>query len=358
MAISTFSPNGYNSASGSGILESSIIDILSSDEYAAGLQENLSPLGIVTKIAVAKDQVVTGMTGSRPVEAVGENEPGVKLSRNETYKKAIEAKEYVAEAEISRQMLAWIEKTKGRPANDPSVAAMLADMKDSVKFLGDTLKKTMNVAGSRLYGKGSSITASSGAGSASPDGKALFATDHVIKFPSDASVTSYSNALSTALDATNLLAAINHYRLNVRDHDGSRLVEPEAYTVIIPRDLRSAFNSAVNAINGEGTPSQFAGSGSNSNLVNPFYVGGQKVNLVVDDWLGQTVNGVSNGSATNWFLLNRPYALDTGAMRCTVVYDKEVKFYYDFNTRKNMVSVSAMYSMDHFNPAAVVRGNV
>ena len=178
MSESTFTPNGYSSAAGTDILSSTIIDILSSDEYAAGLQANLNPLGIVTKIAVAKDQVVTGMTGSRPVEAVGESQPGTTVARNETYKKAIEAKEYVAQAEISRQMLAWIEKTKGRPANDPSVAAMLADMKDSVKFLGDTLQKTMNVQASRLYGMGSSITAASGAGSASPDGKALFADDH------------------------------------------------------------------------------------------------------------------------------------------------------------------------------------
>jgi hypothetical protein len=144
--------------------------------------------------------------------------------------------------------------------------------------------------------------------------------------------------------------------LNVRDNDGSRLVEPDSYTVIIPRDLRSTFYTAVNAVNAMGTPSMYAGTGSNSNLVNAFYLGGQKVELVVDDWLGQTVNGVANGSATNWFLLNRPYALDNGAFRCTVVYDKEVKFYYDFNTRKNMVSVSAMYSMDHFLPQAVVRG--
>lgn len=357
MAESTFTPNGYTLAAGTDVLASSIIDVLSSDEYAAGLNDALNPLGFVTKVAVAQDQVVTGMTGSKPVEAVGENEPGVKVSRNETYKKAIEAKEYVAEAEISRQFLAWIEKTKGRPANDPSVAAMLADLKDSTKFLGDTLKKTLNVQASRVYGRGSSITASSGAGSASPDGKALFADDHVIKFPSNPSITSYDNALSTALDATNLLAAINHYRLNVRDHDGSRLVEPESYTVIIPRDLRSAFYTAVNAINMEGTASEYAGTGSNSNLRNAFFIGGQKVNLVVDDWLGQTVNGVTNGSATNWFLLNRPYALDTGAFRNTVVYDKEVKFYYDFTTRKNMVSVGAMYSVDHFNPAAVLRGN-
>lgn len=356
MAESTFSPNGYTLAAGSDILASSIIDILSSDEYAAGLQENLNPLGIVTKIAVAKDQVVTGMTGSNPVEAVGDSQPGVKVARNETYKKAIEAKEFVAEAEISRQMLAWIEKSKTLNGADASVASMRDELKDSVKFLGDTLKKTMNVQASRLYGMGSSVSATSGAGSASPDGKALFADDHVIKFPSDASITTFDNKLTTALDATNLLAAINHYRLNVRDHNGYRLVEPDSYTVIIPRDLRSTFYTAVNAINAMGTPSMYAGTGSNSNLINQFFIGGQKVDLVVDDWLGQTVNGIANGSATNWFLLNRPYAIDTGAFRNTVVYDKEVKFYYDFNTRKNMVSVSAMYSMDHFNPSAVLRG--
>jgi len=69
-------------------------------------------------------------------------------------------------------------------------------------------------------------------------------------------------------------------------------------------------NSATNA------PGVFAGTGSNANLINTFYFGGNKVKFVSNPWLGaSTAEKGTLGNATQWYLANAMAAKSQRALR-------------------------------------------
>ena len=102
-------------------------------------------------------------------------------------------------------------------------------------------------------------------------------------------------------------------------------------------------NSATNA------PGVFAGTGSNANLINTFYFGGNKVKFVSNPWLGAaTAEKGTLGNTTQWYLANAMAAKSQRAMRYIALNEGELEMWYDENTKNRYVSYYHACAFDHY----------
>lgn len=214
-------------------------------------------------------------------------------------------------------------------------------------------KRTINREFANLLAKGfGTPTAAFGPGSPSPDGLSLFNAAHVVK--SDG--TTYSNLLASAFSSVALEAAIQSYKTTVKAASGFRLDTPDMFTLLIPRALETAARKILNSSGDQA--GLWAGTGSNSNLMNVFSFQGSKVEIVILDMLGETDKaggkvGGANADAM-WFLLNKAYALEYGAFRIFTLWSDEIETWYDPKTSSSFTKLTSWWGLEHFNPECVM----
>ena len=263
-------------------------------------------------------------------------------------------KTYGRKHKCTKVFFEWIKRGAQITGADSSVKAELNKFKEGVERLvaGSTL--TFNIQIAKVLASGFSITSAYGAGSASPDGKALFAADHIIKKTGG----TFSNIISAGsfLTAVTLKAAIQQYKTTIYTGNGYRIKTPEIFDLLVPRALETAAREILNS--GGDQAGVYAGTGSNANLLNVFSFQGSKVRLTVVDMLGEIdLDGSIIGGANAdkmWFLMNKEYALRYKAFRVFRLWDNEIKMWQDDETDSFYTKLTAHFGVDFYNPECIL----
>lgn len=183
-----------------------------------------------------------------------------------------------------------------------------------------------------------------------PGGQYLFDTDH----PYNAGASTFRNVLGGSygtlddnLSATSLQNALDIHKLELKTQRGYNTIIPEAYTLIIPRALEATAGGIINS------PTQvagmYAGTGSNSSLVNTFYFDNNKIKFVVNPFIGMVTQEKGTiGATTNWFLANTELLKDQKALRYSVLNEGEFEMWYDEHTKQRYASYYHACSFDHY----------
>jgi len=245
---------------------------------------------------------------------------------------------------VSKLLSKWIMKNETLASADNSVQAEIRKLMEDVTFLADGAKLTLNNEAIGVLADGFAVTKPYGAGSASPDGVALFSASHVVK--KDGST--YSNTDTGALDATTLEAAIQLHKTEIKMGNGRRVRTANVYQLLVPRALETAARKILIA------GGQLAGSYDPTNMT-VFDFQGSKVELIVSDVLGQTDdNGSTVGNDTQWFLINSELARQIKAFRYFSLYEQEVTTWFDDDSGNFYVKLDMAFGVDHYQPECIV----
>lgn len=346
----TFGPSGYNVAAGKSILNPTISEIIDQATRIAGINESdkvASDLGFTMYQPLTPDETFTSMRPVTPAPSYGEGEVTPLKKRDEGYRKSTKMVKFGDKISVSDEMLAWIETGTTIDGADSSLKRELMKLGNDVESLVQSIDMTKSILMSSVIGFGAVGTAAYGPGSLGGDDKALFADDHP-----NAGFTLDNNA-ATALDATNLLAAINAMKA-FKGENGYLLKVPSVFTLVVPRALESTARVLLNSTSDQA--GLYAGTGSNANLLNQFMFNGQRVELVVSDFIGQdsgsvlSFSGLSGtiGSATSCYLLNKEGLKRDKAFKFGSLWDKRVETWREHDTGLNWVKVSMYANADHF----------
>lgn len=204
------------------------------------------------------------------------------------------------------------------------------------------------------------VTASFGPGSAVYDGKALFATDHII---ADTGAT-YSNIVADdgnaanygALTFAHLKKAVKMLR-EMKDGLGIRMKRPASgiYDLVVSPELEETALNILSDSNGF-SPYTFAGADAgNSNYGNVFMRDGFKVRLVVLETLNQPDSlGNTIGSETMWFVINKEGANFRKALRKLKFGDISIKMFEDEDTRATFITAEKFFGAQALYPEIIV----
>lgn len=354
MTVSNVSfQTGVNFQEGAAILSPLIQEIANMVEAEVGLKDEAAKFGFTMGQVLTPSGVITSMVGPEYLPEMGEDEEAPLLTLTQGYEKGYELKTYGGAFKVTKLFLEWLKKASTIQGADSSVKAELTKFKDNVVRLMRSSKRTINREIANVLAKGFSVTAAYGPGSAGGDGVSLFSASHPVK--SESGVT-YSNVLAGALSSTNLAAGIQSYKTAIKAPSGFRLETPDTFTLMVPRALETAARVILNS-SGD-SAGMFAGTGSNSALLNQFNFEGSRVELVVLDMLGETdkagsIVGGANAEAM-WFLLNKSYALEYGAFRVFTLWNDEIETWYDPKTSSTFTKLTAHWGVDFYNPEAVM----
>lgn len=345
--------NGANFAEGSAILNPIIQEIANQTEAQVGLVDQAAMYGVVMGNALTPRGEITAMVGPEPLQEVDEDGIVPLLSLLQGYTKSYAMKSYGLKHKCTKTFFEWIKKGAQMVGADTSVQAELNNFKEAVERLVQGSTLTMNEQIAKLFANGFSITSAYGPGSPSPDGKSLFAADHIVKKTGG----TFSNLRAAALSAVELEAAIQAYKTTVKTPNGYRIKTPDVFDLLVPRALETAARKILNS--GGDQAGIYAGTASNSALLNVFSFQGSKVRLTVLDMLGEiSSDGVTKIGGTNadamWFLMNKEYALQYKAFRLFKLWDNEIKMWQDDETDSFFTKVTTHFGVEHFNPESVM----
>ena len=206
-----------------------------------------------------------------------------------------------------------------------------------------------------------SISSNFWPGSAVYDGKALFATDHIII----GTGWTFSNIVDdgagnyAALSYTSLKAAVKKLR-EMKDGLGVRVRRPMSgiYDLVVSPELEETALDVLSDGNGF-QPYDYSGSAAtNDNYSNVFMTRAWfKVRLVVLETLNQpdSQNEGSNiGSATVWFVVNKETAQLRKALRKLNFGDISIKLYEDDETRATFLTAEKFFGAQPLYPEIIV----
>lgn len=200
------------------------------------------------------------------------------------------------------------------------------------------------------------------------DGKALFATDHIII---DTGAT-YSNIVDQGLANTwtadgkyapltfkSLKYAVKMLR-EMKDGLGNRVKRPTAgiYDLVVSPELESTALDILSDNNGF-SPYNYNGTeANNDNFANIFATrDGFKVRLVVLETLNQPYSADPTqkiGSDTMWFLINKDYAKKREAFRDIIFKDIEIDMFDDKDKKATVMRAEKFFWAQALYPEVVV----
>jgi len=326
------------------LLTPTLVDIINQRIAESGYDDEFMKVGYVNEKVFTKDGTITSMIGPEALKEIVEGATAPLINKEQGYEKGFRVKLYARKMVVSKLLSKWIMKNETLASADNSVQAEIRKLMEDVTFLADGAKLTLNNQGIGVLADGFSITNAYGAGSASPDGVALFSTSHIVKKDG----TTYSNLETGALTATTLEAAIQKHKVTIKMGNGRRVRTADVYQLLVPRALETAARKILVA------GGQLAGTYDPTNIT-IFDFQGSKIELIVSDVLGQTDdNGGLVGSDTNWFVINSSLARQIKAFRVFELYGQEVTTWYDDDTGNYYIKLDMAFGVDHYQPEVVV----
>ena len=198
------------------------------------------------------------------------------------------------------------------------------------------------------------------------DGKALFATDHVIQ----ATGWTFSNIIEdttvpanyAALSLVELKKAVNRLRV-MKDGLGRRLPLANVYTLIVSPELEQTALDILNIGNGFSPYTPTGSEAHNDNFRNIFIWEWFKVELKVlntlnqpsvEEWVDDII-----GSSTMWFVMNTEAARMRKAFRKLKFGEMTIDNYYDDSNKAHFVTAEKFHWVMAIYPEIIVgsKGN-
>jgi hypothetical protein len=332
---------GVNFGEGKDVLNPLFVEILDQSIRTSGFESEAQKLGFTMEDLRTPDQKYTSVVGPEPMKKVVEEENSPVTTIRTGYEKGIKPEKYALKVPVSDIFAAWVKQGAQLDRADSSVKAELDKFLSNSERLIKSDLLTRNIEMSKIYTSGFVSTSAFGPGSATPGGQALFSASH----PTKAGTTFSNLGSSLALTDTNLAAAIEAMKLFI-DDSGYRVRRPKAFTLVVPAEKELTALKLMNSASYNA--GQFAGTGSNSNLMNPFFFQNHRVDVVVADLFNQKDgNGVSIGNGTNWFLLNREYLADTRALKVANLFERKLNMWTNEDNGTTYIGIKTMFAVDH-----------
>jgi hypothetical protein len=324
---------------------------IESDKVAADL-------GYVTHTPLTPDEKMTSIRDLKPATAYSEMAAPEVGTRSTGYEKSSKLFKFGVDLAVTDEFVAWLQSGETLAKADSSVKRMWdAFGNDTVAGIR-SLDKSKSILMTSVLGFGGSAL-DYGPGSAGGDGVALFSGSH----PNGG--FAFDNDDAVALAGPALLAAIKKMKA-YKTETGEPMETAEVFTLVIPEALADTAMALMNS--GGMVPGMYAGTGSNSNLVNTFFFQGFRVEVVINKRIGtssfdvlKNVNGLTGniGSDTAWYLLNKQGIKNVRGFQMWSMWDKRVKLWRDDKTDTSYVRINSYMNADSFNVAQYVqRGNV
>ena len=234
---------GHFFANSSDLLTPTLVDIINQRIAESGYDDEFMKVGYVTEQVFTKDGTITSMIWPEALKEIVEGASAPLINKEQWYEKGFKVKIFARKMVVSKLLSKWIQKNETLASADSSVQTEIRKLMEDVTFLADGAKLTLNNEGIGVLADGFAITKAYGAGSASPDGLALFSASHIVKKDG----TTYSNLESGALTATTLTAAIQKHKVTIKMGNGRRVRTASVYQLLVPRALETTARSILTA---------------------------------------------------------------------------------------------------------------
>lgn len=335
---------GHFFENSSDLLTPTLIDIINQRIAESGYDDEFMKVGYVSEEVFTKDGTITSMIGPEALKEIVEGATAPIINKEQGFEKGFRVKIYARKMVVSKFLSKWIQKNETLASADNSVQIEIRKLMEDVVFLADGAKLTLNNEGIGVLADGFAVTEAYGAGSASPDGEALFSDNHIIKKTGGV----YSNLVAGALSTAALEAAIQKHKVDIRMGNGRRVRTADVYQLLVPRALETEARKIL-------TADGFATGSYDPKQITVFDFKGSKVELVVSDVLGQPDdNGGTVGTDTNWFVINATLSRAIRAFRVFELYGKEVTTWYDDDTGNYYIKLDMSFGVDHYQPEVIV----
>lgn len=297
---------------------------------------------------LSSNETYSSVNGINELPAINENGTKEEMELSVGPAKGYKIQEFGGKITSSFLFGEWLKVSKTLSGASDDLKAEFVSQAQKTKKLLKAAEKGMAYEAIKVLTKGASISAGYGPGSATPKGKALFASNHTVY----ATGGTFSNIASGALTDATLKDAIAKHLL-IRLENGDRVQQPraEGYTLFV--SPAGELNARTILNNG----SKFAATGNNSAAENVFMFEGSKVKLEIIDKLWDTDrDGVVIGADTNRFLVNMPALKEAEALKCIRLYSPIVKQYINNETDQSIVDIRNGFTCDHYGAEYFIVG--
>lgn len=271
-----------------------------------------------------------------------------------TPKKGVYQVEIARKYSRSHLFTKWARQAKTLQGAPDAIQAELLDVAAETRDLALAYDVRYAEEMVKLWTKGFSVTAATGPGSATPKGKALFATNHTYGVTGGLISGTFANVKNGALtfdpnsstDLSNGAARVQDLidlLKQARDENGKYVRQIGPYKLYVSR-IREVFWKAV--LNNH---SRFSGQGTNAMKENQFLFDGNIVEVVVLDLLGQPdYQGTAIGTTDYIFVTNSGALKQSKSIKTYRLYPLTIESWVNMDTKVLTTDGRAAIGVDHY----------
>lgn len=333
------------------ILNGLLADIVEQDKLSYAYQEDLKAKMLFKETkALNPEQTFSEAVWAYETDEINEGQSLPIIDVEKWPNKGFEVIPYGNKLKITKLFMKRLETNQTIATADSYVQQYYSKLASALINLNRWAIKRGNMQMVKLLASGWTATNAHWAGSATAYGKALFATDHPIMD----STASFSNVLNQsgqtvnkALSATSLQWALDNMKVQIKLQNGD-FVDNVAgiYELRVPRALEQTARVVLQSK--AGNRYMFAGTGSNSALLNTFDFDGNKVELkVLPTMWALDKNGATIWASTYWFLVNPEAIKLMNGFRFITLWDKNIESHYDFDSKNYFSSIDMAFGVEH-----------
>ena len=309
----------------------------------------LEALGFVQQATRFPKWVFTTRGGVLALPEIEENGERPRMSYKNGDEKGYKVKQFWGSYSITKLATKTIRDSGlDRAMFHPTVLEELDSLGSDIRDLGYSAKMAKEDMATKLLTEGFSITSSYGAGSAAPDGEALFSDAHA----------SGDNLLTGAPTQINIKAGINLLR-GMKNDKGARYRLPSMYTLACGVDNEETVRALLN------DQSVYANQVddvtiSNSVTMNVFSAyEGFKVGLLVLETIGQPdADGNAIGTGNEWFMLDKDRLSKFKALKLITLWNAELDNYIDQKTKEFTIDIDLAFTVEHVKAEVGIVGSL
>jgi len=301
--------------------------------------------------ALNPEQKFTEAVGAYELDEIVEGQSLPMIDVEKGADKGFELKIYGNKLKITKYFMKWLEQNQNISGADSSIQAYYNRLASATINLNRGAMKTKYDEMANLIALATSSSNSYGPGSATAYGVSLANASHPIMD----STSTFSNVLdgsgqtlNKALSATSLQWALDNHKTALKMQNGDFVGNSAGvYELRVPRALEQTARVILQSQ--DKTKLMFAGTGTNSKLLNTFTFSGNTVELKVIEPRGRTLkDGTTLGSNTMRCLVNPEVLREGRALRIITLWGDNVETHYDFDTKNYFASIDLSFAVDHY----------
>ena len=308
----------------------------------------LDALGFVQTQTRFPKGVFTTRGGVLALPEIAENGERPKMSYANGDEKGYKVKQFGGSYSITKLATKTIrDQGLDRAMFHPTVLEELDTLGSDIRDLGYSAKMAKEDMATKLLTEGFAITNSYWAGSAAPDGEALFSASHA----------SGSNLLTGAPTQVNIKAGINLLR-NVVNDKGARYKLPSMTTLVCGVDNEETVRALLNdqSVYANQVDDVAVGNSITMNVFSSYE--GYKVGLLVLETIGQPdADGNAIGTGSEWFLLDSDRIKKFKALKLITLWNAELDNYIDQKTKEFTIDIDLAFTVEHVKAEVGIVGS-